>query len=246
MILQSVTALIITKCNNFFISKCDRYCKVGRLLQSAKEHTRTAVYATDIPGPAIIGLQTFTDWLEPIPTASRVEGWDSTWTSDLNTAIQTEHHVTPTLEEIVLRLTDTEVFSTREAECGYWDVQWYWQFHLLSSEIRQPFQMVRSARGVFQLGSISNGVTLTYFHPNKETILKLKGLGSTLTQDRKPFAFAIKALADVEARCANIEREFFAIVYGCETFYTYLWGRSLTVNTEPHHSLPTRQRNWSS
>ena len=66
MILQSVTALIITKCDNFFISKCDRYCKVGRLLQSAKEHTRTAVYATDIPGPAIIGLQTFTDWLEPI------------------------------------------------------------------------------------------------------------------------------------------------------------------------------------
>ena len=106
--------------------------------------------------------------------------------------------------------------------------------------------MVRSARGVFQLGSISNEVTLTYFHPNKETILKLKGLGSNRTQDRKPFAFAIKALADVEARCANIEREFFAIVYGCETFYTYLYGRSFTVNTEPHHSFPTRQRNWSS
>ena len=66
MLLQSVTALIITKCDNVFISKCDRYCKVGRLLQSAKEHTRTAVYATDFPGPAIIGLQTFTDWLEPI------------------------------------------------------------------------------------------------------------------------------------------------------------------------------------
>ena len=88
--------------------------------------------------------------------------------------------------------------------------------------------------------------TLLYFHPNKETILKLKGLGSNRTQDRKPFAFAIKALADVEARCANIEREFFAIVYGCETFYTYLYGRSFTVNTEPHHSFPTRQRNWSS
>ena len=173
--------------------------------------------------------------------ASRVEGWDSTWTSDLNTAIQTEHHVTPTLEEIVLRLTDTEVFSTREAKCGYWDVQWYWQFNLVSS-----WNKTTISRGVFQLGSISNGVTLKYFHPNKETILKLKGLSSTLTQDRKPFAFAIKALADVEARCANIKREFFAIVYGCETFYTYLCGRSLTVNTETHHSLPTRQRNWSS
>ena len=103
--------------------------------------------------------------------------------------------------------------------------------------------MVRSARKVFQLDSISNDVTLTCFHPNEETILKFKGLGSTLTQDRKPFAFTSKALADVEARYPNIERESFAIVYGCETFYTYLYGRSFTVNTEPHHSLPTRQRN---
>ena len=105
--------------------------------------------------------------------------------------------------------------------------------------------MLRSARKVFQLDSISNDVTLACFHPNKETILKLKGLGSTVTQDRKPFAFASKALADVEARYANIEREFFAIVYGCEAFYIYLYGRSFTVNTPPHHSLPTRQRNWS-
>ena len=105
--------------------------------------------------------------------------------------------------------------------------------------------MVRSARKVFQLDSISNDVALTYFDPNKETILELKGLGSTLTQDRKPFTFASKALSDVEARYANIEREFFVIVYGCETFYTYLYDRSCTVNTEPHHSLPTKQRNWS-
>ena len=72
--------------------------------------------------------------------------------------------------------------------------------------------MVRSAQKVFQLDSISNDVTLTYFHPSKETILRLKGLGSTLTRDRNPFAFGSKALADVEVRYANIEREFFAIV----------------------------------
>ena len=106
--------------------------------------------------------------------------------------------------------------------------------------------MVRSAQKVFQLDSIINDVALTYFHQNEETILKLKGLGSTLTQDGKPFAFASKAFADVEARYANIERAFFAIVYGLKRFYTDLHGRSFTVNTEPHHSLPTRQRNWSS
>ena len=58
-------------------------------------------------------------------TAASIAGvWGSTWTPDLNTAIQIERHVTPTLEEIVLKLTDTEVFSIGEAKCGYWDVQW--------------------------------------------------------------------------------------------------------------------------
>ena len=55
-----------TKCDSFLITKCDRYCKVRQLLQSATKHTRAVFYATDIPSPAIVGLQTFTDWLEPI------------------------------------------------------------------------------------------------------------------------------------------------------------------------------------
>ena len=59
--------------------------------------------------------------------------------------------------------------------------------------------------------SISNEITLTYFDPMKETILQvvasMKSLGASLTQDRKPVAFASKALTDVESRYANIERE---------------------------------------
>ena len=83
--------------------------------------------------------------------------------------------------------------------------------------------------------SISNEITLTYFDPMKETILQvdasMKGLGAALTQDRKPVAFASKALTDVESRYANIERELLAVVYGCEKFHTYLYGRSFTVHT---------------
>ena len=41
---------------------------------------------------------------------------------DLNAAIQREHHVTPTLEEILPKLTGTTVFSTVDAKCGYWNV----------------------------------------------------------------------------------------------------------------------------
>ena len=98
--------------------------------------------------------------------------------------------------------------------------------------------MVRSAPRVFDKikDSISNEITLTYFDPMKETILQVdafrKGLGAALTQDRKPVAFASKAVTDVESRYANIERELLAVVYGCEKFHTYLYGRSFTVHTD--------------
>ena len=41
---------------------------------------------------------------------------------DLNAAIQREHHVTPTLEEILPKLADAKVFSIVDAKCGYWNV----------------------------------------------------------------------------------------------------------------------------
>jgi hypothetical protein len=86
---------------------------------------------------------------------------------------------------------------------------------------------------------ISEEVTLTYFDPEKETVLQVdastKGLGATLLQEDKPVAFASKALTDVESRYANIERELLAVVYGCEKFHTYLYGRSFTVQSD--HNL---------
>ena len=83
---------------------------------------------------------------------------------------------------------------------------------------------------------ISEEVTLTYFDPEKETVLQVdastKGLGATFLQEDKPVAFASKALTDVESRYANIERELLAVVYGCEKFHTYLYGRSFTVQSD--------------
>ena len=84
--------------------------------------------------------------------------------------------------------------------------------------------------------SISKEVTLTYFDPKKPTVLQvdasLQGLGAALLQDRKPVAFASKALTDTEKRYANIEREMLAVVYGCERFHTYLFGHNFTVHSD--------------
>ena len=77
---------------------------------------------------------------------------------------------------------------------------------------------------------------LWYYDRNKPVILQcdasLKGLGACILQDGKPIAFASKSLTDTETRYANIERELLAIVFGCEKFHTYLYGRSFVVESD--------------
>ena len=77
---------------------------------------------------------------------------------------------------------------------------------------------------------------LWYYDRNKPVILQcdasLKGLGACILQDGKPIAFASKSLTDTEMRYMNIERELLAIVFGCEKFHTYLYGRSFVVESD--------------
>lgn len=42
---------------------------------------------------------------------------------DLNRAILREHHVTPTLEELIPSLTGAQYFSICDAKCGYWNIE---------------------------------------------------------------------------------------------------------------------------
>ena len=60
-------------------------------------------------------------------------------------------------------------------------------------------------------------------------------------QGGKPIAYASKTLSDAETRYANIERELIAVVFGCERFHTYLYGKSFTVESD-HKPLEMIQR----
>ena len=77
---------------------------------------------------------------------------------------------------------------------------------------------------------------LQYYDRSKPVTLQcdasLKGLGACIIQDGQPIAFASKSLTKMETRYTNIERELLAIVYGCEKFHTYLYGRTFTVETD--------------
>ena len=83
---------------------------------------------------------------------------------------------------------------------------------------------------------ICAATTLAYYDRNKPVVLhvdaSIKGLDAALFQDNKLIAFASKALTPTETRYANIERELLAVVYGCEKFHSYLYGRSFVIKTD--------------
>ena len=78
--------------------------------------------------------------------------------------------------------------------------------------------------------------TLAYFDPSKELTLQVdtskRGLGAVLFQEGKPVAFALKALNACEQRYAQIGKELYAIMFGCESFHHYVYGRIINVGSD--------------
>ena len=83
-------------------------------------------------------------------------------------------------------------------------------------------------------------VSLTYFDPNKETLIQvdtsLRSLGSALVQEGKVIAFASRALPETETCYANTEREVLAVVVAYKKFHSYIFGKKFTA--EPDHKKP--------
>lgn len=83
---------------------------------------------------------------------------------------------------------------------------------------------------------ISSAPVLSHYNPQKELVIQTdassKGLGSCLMQDGHPISFASRALTDCETRYAQIEKELLAIVYACEKFNNYVYGRDVTVQSD--------------
>ncbi|KAK0137210.1 hypothetical protein N1851_026595 [Merluccius polli] len=65
------------------------------------------------------------------------------------------------------------------------------------------------------------GPVLAYFDPKKEVTLQVdtskNGLGATIMQEGKPVAYASKLLNNMEKNYAQIEKELYAVLYGCIT-----------------------------
>lgn len=84
--------------------------------------------------------------------------------------------------------------------------------------------------------AITQESVLAFYDPSTPLTLEvdssMKGLGGALLQNKRPIAFASKALTPTQANYSNIEREALALVHGVQRFHTYLYGKRFTALTD--------------
>lgn len=80
------------------------------------------------------------------------------------------------------------------------------------------------------------GPILAYYDPQKELHLQVDaskyGLGAVLLQDGKPLSYASRSLTECEVSYAQIEKELYAVLFGCKRFHQYVYGREVIVESD--------------
>ena len=108
------------------------------------------------------------------------------------------------------------------------DAVWSWQ-----SQQEDAFQNVKLL--------VSTQPLLKYYDLNEEVTIQCDasevGLGATLMQNGLQIAYASRALSQCEQRYAQIEKECLAIVYACEIFDQYIFGRDIVTVQSDHKPL---------
>ncbi|KAI4900308.1 hypothetical protein NFI96_009493 [Prochilodus magdalenae] len=83
---------------------------------------------------------------------------------------------------------------------------------------------------------ITHHPVLAYFDPLKELRLQVDaskcGLGAVMLQGERPVAYASKSLNSTEENYAQIEKELYAVLFGCKRFHEYMYGRRVIVESD--------------
>ncbi|CAI6364864.1 unnamed protein product [Macrosiphum euphorbiae] len=102
--------------------------------------------------------------------------------------------------------------------------------------------------------SITTAPVLSYYDPSIPLTLSVDAsqfaVGAVILQNDKPCAYASQTLTSAQQNYAQIEKELYAIVFGCKRFHQYLYGQVVKVQTDHKplvslfkkalHSVPTR------
>ena len=90
---------------------------------------------------------------------------------------------------------------------------------------------------------IISALFLAYYDVTKLVVIQCdaskSGLGAALLQEGRPVAFSSRVMSQTEQNYAQIEKELLAIVFACENFDQYIFGRSNVVVESDHRPLET-------
>ena len=95
----------------------------------------------------------------------------------------------------------------------------------------------RSEKSIYYIEEgLQNTPKLGYYDVNKPVVVSVDAsshsVGAVLLQDGRPIAYATKALSEAQQRYPQIEKEAFAIRFGCKKFHDYIFGKSVTVEID--------------
>ena len=83
------------------------------------------------------------------------------------------------------------------------------------------------------MSMLSQVPVLAFFDPEKEVTVQCdasqSGLGAALMQESKPVHYISRAMTSAEKNYAQVEKELLAIVFACERFDQYVYGRSISI-----------------
>lgn len=110
-------------------------------------------------------------------------------------------------------------------ELTHKEVEWVWD-----QPQERAFKQLQEA--------ITSTPVLRYYNLAEDATIQCDasqaGLGAALMQGGQPVAYASRALTEPETRYAQIEKELLAIVFACNKFDAYIYGRDL-VHVESDH-----------
>ena len=104
------------------------------------------------------------------------------------------------------------------------DTEWEW-----SQAQKDALESLKKA--------VSSTPVLHYYNVKEVTLqcdASQSGLGAALLQNGQPVAYASRALTPTETRYAQIEKELLAIVFACDHFEAYIYGRD-AIQVETDH-----------
>ncbi|XP_052746992.1 uncharacterized protein K02A2.6-like [Bicyclus anynana] len=88
---------------------------------------------------------------------------------------------------------------------------------------------------------VSRAPVLALYDVSRPVVLSVDAssvaLGAVLLQDGRPVEYASRTLTDTQTRYAQIEKELFAIVYACEKYHQYIYGKKSVIVETDHKPL---------